>query len=271
MSESLSLTNVVSTLSYNWTAWDCDRLMPELSHHSIHLWAFDMANLAPDVFDDSTLEVDRSRAARIINQEKRKLYLGGRAGLRILLSRYTGLNYKTLRFGYGHRGKPLLLNDLDGATIDFNYTLSKNKVLYAVSLDRQLGVDMEVLPRSINANLMAERKLTAAEQCAWRGLPSTLSNDSMLCCWTRKEAYGKTIGVGVRFNLAQVNLFDRLGSSYWQTDLTGLFEHTDQEGMPAFLEGVQLGLPFDAVASLMYEIDICMGDRPTIRAMQLTV
>ncbi len=271
MCESLSLTHVVSTLSYNWTVWGRDELMPELNHHSIHVWAFDLADLAVAVINDCTLEIDRIRAARIVNHEKRKLYLGGRAGLRILLSRYTGLNYKALQFGYGHRGKPLLLNDLDGATIDFNYTLSKNKVLYAFSLDRQLGVDMEVLPRSINANLMAERKLTSAELDSWRGLPSTLSNDSMLCCWTRKEAYGKTIGVGIRFNLAQVNLFDRLDCNYWQTGLTGLFKHTDREGMPAFLEGVQLGLPFDAVASLMYEINNCTDDRPTIKAMQLTV
>ncbi|MGI9318862.1 MAG: 4'-phosphopantetheinyl transferase family protein [bacterium] len=269
MCDGALLAERVSTLKLNWKSWPQDAAMPPLSRDSIHLWTLDLTAMDPDNLGRSVLQQDLDRGSRILDVEKRWLYLGGRHGMRLLLSRYTGLSPASLKFGYGNRGKPALLNELNGSELTFNYTLSRDKVLFAVSLDRQLGVDMEVLPRTINAELMAKRKLTASERQSWLGLPSDLSNDSMLCCWTRKEAYGKAIGVGVRFMLEQVGLFDGLDQCFWQTELVGLFERTDPGDMPALLEGVQLGLPFEAVASLMYEIENCQSDRPKLLAMQL--
>ncbi len=269
MCESMSLSSYVSTLSLEWRPRDVTAAAAQLNQDTIHLWAFDLANVHTDLFSDTIVKEDKARAERILDDQKRLLYLGGRAGIRRLLAHYTGAEPADLKFGYGSRGKPKLLEGFGEVTPHFNYSLSRDKVLYAISLNRQLGVDMEVLPRTINAALMAKRKLTDAERRSWQSLPSDLGNDSMLCCWTRKEAYGKAIGVGIRFRLRQVNLFEHLDKYYWQTDLDGLFERTDRDNMPEMLEGVQLGLPFDAVASLMYEKQGIQRGKPEILAMQL--
>ena len=245
-------------------------VLPRLSRNSIHVWALDLATESSQSITPNITNEDEDRASRIVDTEKRRLYLGGRAGIRALLSLYTGISPPDLKFGYGNRGKPRLLNEIDGATPTFNYTLSRDKVLYAFSQQRHLGIDMEVFPRTINASLMARRKLTEIERKNWLDLPSELGNDSMLCCWTRKEAYGKAIGVGIRFELGQVKLFDHLHQCHWQTELVGLFKHTDSRHMPGRLEGVQLELPFDATASLMYDINSGEHDRPEILAMTLT-
>ncbi len=267
------LTDVIDSLALVWSEID---EMPSVAREQIHLWALDLSALDFAANKNLLQQAEYARARRIIDRQKRQLYLGGRIGLRVLLSRYTGIENIDLRFGYGERGKPALLNKSADGEITFNYTLSGDKVLYAVSRDRQVGVDMEVLPRQINAEMMAERKLTPCEQRAWKRLPAALHNDSMLCCWTRKEAYGKAIGVGIRYRLNEVNLFHGLDNCRWQTRLAGLFTESADDAvasaaMPQWLEGVQLQLPFAALASLTYEIERPDSNRPSVLSARLQI
>ena len=271
MCNRVSLQDVVSTLKLDWKPSGSAISIPALSRDCIHLWALDLAKETIESIASNTTDEDKRRASRIGDDRKKHLYLGGRAGIRSLLSLYTGISPSDIRFSYGNRGKPELANEVDGAIPTFNYTLSRDKVLYVVSQERRLGIDMEVFPRTINASLMARRKLTETERRNWENLPYELGNDSMLCCWTRKEAYGKAIGVGIRFELGRVNLFDHLHLSHWRTELVGLFKYTDRESMPRLLEGVQLGLPFEAAASLMYDINNGRNDRPKILPMTLNL
>ncbi len=262
------LADVVATLPLEWVP-TID--LSTLEHDKIHLWALDLSRCDIEAGEKHLAQAEVSRAQRILDREKRRLYLGGRIGLRILLSQYTGLDPLELGFGYGSRGKPVLANHLPGGEITFNYTLSKDKVLYAIARDRQIGVDMETLPRVINTKAMAERKLTDRERRAWEALPTVFGNDGMLCCWTRKEAYGKAIGVGIRYQLNAVNLFSQLASWRWQTPLAGVFPSSSTESMPKRLHGVQLQLPFNAVASLTYEIMAPKYDEPTLHSAILSM
>ena len=262
------LTDAVAMLPLEWRN---DERMPALARHSIQLWTLDLAGFDLQQHVTSLSRAEQSRAARIHDREKRQLYLGGRLGLKVLLSRYTGISADALEFAYGSRGKPLLRHAAEEGQIEFNYTLSRDKVLYAFALDRPLGVDMEMLPRIINAGVMAERKLCAEEQQAWRDLPPEFANDGMLCCWTRKEAYGKAIGVGIRYCLNQVRLFDQLDNAWWQTDLEGLFEGVNIAEMSRSLGGVQIKLPFNGVASVMYAQHEGECSLPVIEARTLKI
>ena len=267
MSSQPALSDHVGMLSLDWRpAVPRPRAAGPLQG-DIHLWAVDLASLGGTLSACLT-PADISRGERIVDAGKRRLYLGGRAGARYLLSAYTGIPANDIRFGYGARGKPELL-DGAGGRLRFNYSLSGNRVLYALADDRELGVDIEVLPRRTSADCLAARKLTAAERTAWNAMPKRLRNDAMLCCWTRKEAYGKALGVGIRYNLGQVALFDMPGSCWFDTPRAGLFSGTDTSGMPASFAGVQVKMPFPAVAALVYPGD--GRDRPPIRSWQLDI
>ncbi len=266
MSSEPALSDHVGMLCLDWRpAVPRPRATASL-REGIHLWAVDLDSLS-DTLSACLAAADIRRGERIVDAGKRRLYLGGRAGVRFLLSAYTGIPANDIRFGFGARGKPELLDG--GGRLRFNYSLSGNRVLYALAKDRELGVDIEVLPRRTSADCLAARKLTAAERIAWNAMPKRVQNDAMLCCWTRKEAYGKALGVGIRYNLGQVALFDMPGSCWFDTPRAGLFPDTDTSGMSASLAGVQVKMPFPAVAALVYPGD--GRDRPSIRSWQLDI
>ncbi len=214
-------------------------------------------------------QAENKRASRIVNNARRKDYLGGRVGLRTLLSAYTGISNAELEFGYGSRGKPRLLNTVSKRKLAFNYSLSRGYALYAFGWDMELGVDLEIFPRTISTDRLAKRILTEREQGAWHSVDQAQRHHAMLACWTRKEAYGKVLGVGIRYNMNQVNLFTDLQQARWCSTVSGLFDNEAacSELFPQLLppqslrplkqpiqqlQGVQLALPVCGVASLMY-------------------
>ncbi len=226
-----------------------------LGNNQIHIWVVKLRNLtgsgSPSIYASLLTATENSRASRIVSAANRQHYLGGRVGLRILLSAYTGVVNADLEFGYGSREKPRLINSCENGKLAFNYTLSSGYALYGFSRDRELGVDLEVFPRSIDVTGLAKRIFTADERRSWEAIPEEQKNDAMLACWTRKEAYGKALGVGIRYAMNQVRLFVDLHHDQWRTPVSGLFEKTNGRN-PSLLQGVQLGLPVPAAASLMY-------------------
>ncbi len=264
-----------------------------ISDNQIHLWLIDVQKLLDPELDSGVsaqhrrllAEPEITRAKRIINDVRRQRYLGGRAGLRILLSGYTGIVNAELEFGCGNRGKPKLLNTVSAGKLEFNYTLSSRFALYAFSLNRALGVDLEVFPRTITTARLAKRILTDLEQTHWRMLQKEQQNEAMLACWTRKEAYGKVLGVGIRYAMNRVNLFTRLHQDRWRTKVSGLFANEtsgETSGEIRQVFGIQLGLPVSGVASLMYsettdgfngvvEQGVSRNIEPELRAFRLQV
>ena len=71
----------------------------------------------------------------------------------------------------------------------------------------------------------------------------------MLACWTRKEAYGKLLGVGIRYAMNDVDLFVALHTDSWVSRVSGLFGEVDAE--LRHVAGVQVGLPVSGAASVM--------------------
>ncbi len=267
--ETAPAVDAVAELALHWRQRDqVDFDLTKLKD-TVHLWVYDLEQLDLVALSSRATKSELARAERIRDSGKRQLYLGGRVGLRYLLCRYSGLDDASLKIGYGDRGKPRLENTTASGEICFNYTLSKDKVLYSVTLDRQLGVDLETFPRRVSAERMSKSKLATAEQHAWAQLPEREKQNAMLSCWTRKEAYGKVTGVGIRYYLNQAVLFTALQQPWFQTTRVGMFETSNQANIPNLFEGVQIALPFNGVASLMYERSHVKESRLSILAGHL--
>ncbi|MBX2868354.1 MAG: 4'-phosphopantetheinyl transferase superfamily protein [Acidiferrobacterales bacterium] len=264
-------TKAVSELALEWHQNNANTIDFNSLQGSIHLWILDLSDTDLETLSQRATALEVGRASRITDKQKRLLYLGGRVGLRSLLSRYTGLHSHALNFGYGHRGKPRLENCPHDQEITFNYTLSGDKVLYAFSVDCQLGVDLEQVPRKVNAEAMARSKLALLERETWKKVPKEEKESAMLSCWTRKEAYGKVLGVGIRYFMREVVLFTELQCPWFQVSKTGLFNTTSHSSMPELLQGVQIGLPFSGVATLMYGRDHLYEPTPQLLATCLKI
>jgi 4'-phosphopantetheinyl transferase len=246
----------VAERQFDWKRISLGRqLNPSLDSNGVHLWLVDLQDLlGPHLtsnYTDLLTGPEITRANRIVPEPHRQLYLGGRIALRILLSAYTGIDNTSLQFGYGHRGKPRLHQACGDARVEFNYTLSRGYALYGFSLDREVGVDIEIFPREIDVRGFTRRILSAEEKKCWQTIPGIQQNESMLACWTRKEAYGKALGVGIRYAMNQVKLFTDLHQDQWCTPVTSLFEKANELDQTS-LKGIQLGLPVPGAASLMY-------------------
>ena len=122
-----ALADHVGMLPLAWKAHNPIESPPELVSDAIHLWTVDLARFG-DALEQYLTSADRDRGGRIADAGKRRLYLGGRAGMRLLLSAYTGIHFGDIRFGYGSRGKPVLANEDCRVKPAFNYTLSRDKV-----------------------------------------------------------------------------------------------------------------------------------------------
>jgi 4'-phosphopantetheinyl transferase len=74
---------------------------------------------------------------------------------------------------------------------------SGSLALYAVTRGRLVGIDVEEIRPIPDADQVAERFFSPAEQVALRAMPDERRLDAFYACWTRKEALVKALGDGL--------------------------------------------------------------------------
>jgi 4'-phosphopantetheinyl transferase len=86
---------------------------------------------------------------------------------------------------------------------------SQDLAIYAVSCDRELGIDLEYINLRCDVEEIASRYFVSAEQEIIRGLADQPDQQYLAFyrAWTLKEAYGKATGQGI------ANLLDRVDVS----------------------------------------------------------
>ncbi len=121
---------------------------------------------------------------------------------RAVLSKKTGILPHKLSFSYGSHGKPLL----DNADIFFNVSHSGNN--YAVCTDTdECGIDIEIhknVTLKSAKRFCRENELDFIEQSKDKQL-------AYLYIWTRKEAYLKSMGIGISTLLTAVDTLNDTG------------------------------------------------------------
>ncbi len=182
---------------------------PRLLPGEVHLWS---ASLAADdeqyrYYQSCMNPEEMARANRYAMATSRTRFICARAILKLLLSRYIGKNPAEISFRLGPLGKPYL-PPASGNFLQFNSTDTEEEALFAFCLDAEIGVDIEYKTRKVNHAIIAHRKLTEQEYSYYRALPASQRRLFFLSVWTRKEAYGKAIGVGIKYRLNEVNLID---------------------------------------------------------------
>lgn len=158
-----------------------------------------MQQLAQTLTPDERLRVERFHFER-----DRQRFIVGRGILRMILGQYLGLEPGRLQFCYGPHGKPALAGTFTGQTgrLCFNLAHSQNLALYAVTCEREIGVDIEYIRAISEADQITARFFSAQESAVWLSLPPDQRQAAFFNCWTRKEAYIKALGDGLAQPLA---------------------------------------------------------------------
>ena len=174
---------------------------PRLERKQLHVWQTRL-NQPPDRLPAylRCLSADElERAARFHFADDRRDFVAGRAFLRTVLARYLGIEAAQVKFAYTRYGKPSIAGPESLRGLFFNLTHSRQLALLAVTLEADVGVDVEYV-RSVDDGI-AERYFSRSEVAALRALPESLQQEAFFNCWTRKEAFIKALGEGLSLAL----------------------------------------------------------------------
>jgi 4'-phosphopantetheinyl transferase len=137
---------------------------------------------------------ERARADQYLQAEDRAQFVAARAQLRRILGIQVALAPEELIIEADDGGKPQLV----GSALRFNVSRRAGMVLIATSWEMEVGVDVEPIRADVDVEGIARRFFSAAEQRALGTLGPEARRAASFQCWTRKEAYLKGLGTGLR-------------------------------------------------------------------------
>lgn len=176
-----------------------------LPHDEAHMWAIPLeqpASAMPELL--VTLSPDESeRARRFHALRDRERYIVAHGALRDILGRYVSLAPADVRLCVSPSGKPMLVQESQGHQLDFNLSHSHELALVAIGSGRRVGVDVERIRSEAAGEAVAERFFSSSEATLLRMLPPNARLVAFFAGWTRKEAYSKARGDGLRKPLDQ--------------------------------------------------------------------
>lgn len=145
---------------------------------------------------------EKQRADAFRFENLKESFIVGRGLLRSILGFYLGQRPEHIHFQYGTKGKPLLPS-VPEQTLHFNLAHSEDLVIYAISRDCELGVDVECLREVSDPIGIAKHFFAKPEYLDLLRLLPVQRTEGFFNCWTRKEAFLKTVGDGLSVPLSE--------------------------------------------------------------------
>ena len=146
-------------------------------------------------------EDERSRANNFKREHLKQRFVAARGNLREILAKYLACKPNEILFSYGDRGKPYV------DEVYFNLAHSQDLAIYAISGDREVGIDLEYIDLKCDVDAIAKNYFLPSEQKLIKGLSDRAKYLAFFRAWTLKEAYGKATGQGI------ANILDSLDVS----------------------------------------------------------
>ncbi|MDF3054718.1 MAG: phosphopantetheine-protein transferase [Gammaproteobacteria bacterium] len=181
----------------------------KLHPRDVHVWYAHIAiteaqaNAAYPILSD----IEKDRAQRFKFGEHRLKFIAARSTLRKILSYYLPIQPASIGFIENQYGKPMLDSTQNKKGIFFNVSHSHDMAVYAISLEENIGVDIEFKEKSLNFDQIALRFFSAQESQYIQSLINMSEKASAFFkIWTGKEAFIKAIGQGLSFPLKEFQI-----------------------------------------------------------------
>jgi 4'-phosphopantetheinyl transferase len=146
---------------------------------------------------------EEQRAGRFYHEADRARFVIGRALARTMLSHFAGVRPDVWSIAIDEHGRPELGARPPGvADWRFNLSHTDGLIACAVSIGREIGVDVECINRQVTYEL-PERFFSPREVADLRALPRADQGVVFFDYWTLKESYIKARGLGLALPLGQ--------------------------------------------------------------------
>ena len=167
--------------------------IPTLGTAEVAVWGLALSPCTWEIEKllDWLSDEERSRIERKKRPDARRAAICARAGLRLLLGHYTQIAPQELQLRQASTGKPFLADQ----SLSFNLSHSGDWIVWAVSLQGEIGVDLEEIDPAVHWQRVAARYFSEEERDALEASaePVRLFYD----LWAMKEAWVKSSGEGV--------------------------------------------------------------------------
>lgn len=195
------------SMSFTYT-WDQPPNGLDLNTGQIHIWKVKLNEGNPHVDYLQTLSADEQlRAERMILPQKRERFQRARSALRRILSIYMNQPPESIHFKYRPKGKPYLLQISRQNSIEFNIAHSENLMVAAFTKCIPVGIDLEFNQPLNTKDWIVKRYFSKNDQVVFNNIPEKDKETAFLSAWTKKEAHGKAVGIGLA-SLPQMNQFE---------------------------------------------------------------
>lgn len=180
----------------------------KLTLNEIHFWStcLDQPQLEVHALEKMLSREEKIRAKNFHFERHRTRFIVGRGFLRTILGRYLGVKPGRLQLLHGKNGKPALAGAYADTGVSFNLSHSKGQALYAITLGREIGVDIEYIHDFFEMEQIADNILSASEKIAFRELPRQKKIKVFFKWWTRKEAFLKALGTGLSQSMDMIDI-----------------------------------------------------------------
>lgn len=175
------------------------RLVATPEPGTVHVWDVELERTREETARLERLLPDaevRRASRQPFEARRRDLVISG-AALRSILASYLETDPRAMRFSIAEGGKPRIDAAWNATPLSFNLSHSRGRALVAVTLEREVGVDLERLRRDLPIDRLASRFFSPREIAALRSTPDELRPAAFFACWTRKEAFVKATGAGI--------------------------------------------------------------------------
>ena len=181
---------------FSKTPWRIPPSNLSLEADEVHIWLAQLDHENVTEFGETLSNNERARASRFRFEIDRKRFVVGRGILRKIVGKCLKTNPRQLCFEYNLYGKPSLSEQLH-SHLKFNLSHSENLALYAISMRREIGIDLEQIKPSFVDEGMISLCLTQRETEHFYSLSEQERISFFFNCWTTKEAFLKANGNGL--------------------------------------------------------------------------
>ncbi len=141
-------------------------------------------------------DTERAKAARFHRASDRRTYVAAHALLRAMLAHVTGRDPLGWHFTHGPNGKPAPVCPPGIPFVGINLSHTHGLAAVAMTLDRDIGVDVEWIGRVAPLDIM-DRFFAPPERAMVIAAPPQMRSGLFYDIWTMKEAYMKATGQGL--------------------------------------------------------------------------
>jgi len=177
--------------------WIMPRKFPQLFAHELHLWLVSLEKSTEELWDLWQLltPTEKEKAHQFKFPALKNRFIVTQGTLRQLISAYLEIAPPQISFARQHHGKPYISQI--ATELKFNLSHAEHYALFAFALQREVGVDIELIRKNFPIDDVCRRFFHPDEVKVLLNFTAMQRARMFFNYWVRKEAFIKAIGLGL--------------------------------------------------------------------------